>query len=531
MKTLKKLFLLSMLILFTILSACNDSDSNNEEQTEETPEVPEINEYAKYTTYNLSFYDLKEDIKEIEKVYHSAAWDKETNSAVRNSPVEKEKYYFDENGVLTKFESFFRKTEGMVNNEIQYKFYLEGEENYKYDEKYRLTEYTTISYDLYPNYDNPTIKSRTILKYTHDETAKKATRISFYMNNGIEENGEKTIYSLNSEGRIDGIYVELYTIKNKKSHTKSEDLRSIFEYKLIKYNDSKENPVLSYKYFKSDNFEQDQTYSNVTISEYYEQTIAYYDNTTSDKNSTVTRKESLVKDLSNVYTVRKLSDEGWNGNVKKNTFYVYKDILPYSSPSSITSDDLVLKEIKYWDNNGINYETENYQREIYYENNDHLNPKYGILRIYSKYKYEYDSKFRVTTSYKELYTYSSPSDNIPLNITKIKTTITYDEANKKATVINYSGDNFTKLLDKTIHTLDENDMINTNYREYYRQKSNNILKSSLEENLYQTSTKMVNKDNRENIIESYHLIKQYDQAGNLIKEIISNYGKQEIEYY
>ncbi|WP_156032782.1 hypothetical protein [Prevotella sp. 10(H)] len=501
---MKKLIFL-FFILFAFVACGNDDD------TEVIVEEPQ-EDYTKYVGYKLEYYDLKADVKSVERVYYNI----EGGNIDTKRPSRKERYYFDKNGVLVKAVGYTLELVSISEaGEYEYRFKLSTEQLYTYDEKYRLTEHTYTQYNFRV--------SKTI--YTFDEENKTAVGIEYEVNSDGLTPKQKYNYVLDENGRINTESISVYLPKEKKSET----LVDKREYKYIKEIDLKSNAVLFYgNHLNAMGYNQ--------ISDYYEQSIEYYDGTSGG--STI-REETIPR--SNAYGVSKYSDYQLNGNAKSLIEFVYTDgeLVWDNEDNILETGHPITKKIMNFDSNGVCIEYTSFRREfIEYINNV---PRFGSLREEGYFKYEYDSKFRITSLYDEYFYYENVETTTPKTIDKSIRIITYDDTKNTATALNYlyDGNNICeKPYSKTVYNLDPAGFINMfNYEEYSiseGKKTKNQLTGDINEfneTPYVKSALIKRFDTQKNMIEQYNLNKFYNEDGSIDKTEIRSYRKREITYY
>jgi hypothetical protein len=490
--------------------------SNDDEEIPQ-PTIPEENEYIKYVDLKRSTYGFIKDVKEAERIFFDRAeWNYETESVDKKYMTNKKKFYFDENGALTQSEEF-NTYKSVVGDKIELILYRTKEEIYSYDDKYRITKEISRGFSGLEE----TLNNERVISYTYDETNKRVTIVTEYKFD--PDASLKQIWPLDENGRIDDTYVEFYE-KTDSSAATAKRLRDSLETRLIRGYDAKGNSTSSYI---SNTYGYDDHTKEIYIGSYWEHNFIYYDGTKSDINN------STYEDTRAEYKSYYAMGHSLNGNVKSimNYYFYEGKYLPYPIPSPMDERYIQNKIESQYDKEGIKIQTANYNRSIYVEENDY-EAKFGPLRLSNLEKHEYDSKYRITATYKDSYEYSSPLETTPYSISKTKLIIIYDDINKKATLETYSiTENSEELTYKYTCALTSDGFVNTAYQDHNKSKSTKSSNIEFNKTPSHSMQYIEKTDNQKNWIERYCIVKIYDNKGEQTDIYTSDYQKQEIEYY
>ena len=286
---IKQLFLTSFTAI-ALLSACSSDNDTIISDDENTLRVSADN--IKYTI-NTANFDLVGDVKSVEKSYYPRAeydWIKK-DSINKRWISYKEVKDFDQQGAIVSD----KKISSRGSDISSYPYNL-IEKSWNYDSYYRITEYKEINTAQDDSISS--FISGNMWQYSFDDNTKKAT-VNSYLGESAEIYSllKTAQYPLGDNQRI--VYPESITNSNVEATTRSAIDQSIYNYynyymsfekskkQLYQYKDSQGNIVLSYLRYDI----RDQNDYIITgqpiIKSYYEQTITYYDGSTSD-NSTIT---------------------------------------------------------------------------------------------------------------------------------------------------------------------------------------------------------------------------------------------------
>lgn len=509
------LFLILPILLLLSFGACSD----DENPSEEVVEVP----YPK-SVLDTKYYGLTGKVKTAERIrysYSDLSWDSLLNKVIKGNPSSKDVYEFDQNGVLSSQTHYnvnyeYDNTKG----EYNYRYYIQSKESYEYDSKYRVLGYTYENYIIFGeeiSYVNKVIT-------TYDDINKIADRIVYRGQPLNMELPYKEVYQLDDNGYIDKDKPMEYYRSVYQQKSVSDELSSKNENKDIEKKDSKGNWVERYT-VSTRTYPSGNQYNY--IDNYEEQNITYYGSPASG----IIREET-VKDIYNPYDALnyKSSKRGLNGKIESVVENYYSnssnrfsfvswdwqtDKLTKNTPSS--------KYVESYDQNNIAIKFESIQ--TYYD--------YYVEKTFNyvnSRNIEYDAKFRVTVLNTANNNYWSNTDTI---IQRTKKVITYDDVNKKATIVTYYAENdeeFKRSSSYAVYKLDSDGHIDRSYWETFESKEKKAAVIDFEPNpsfRYEPRTKY---DSQNNLIESYTVAKELDKTGEVVGGYVNDLFERTITY-